>query len=340
MRTAIEQEYRDLLLREGFGQLLEPPSRADTRRFVEQLSTAEREFLGELVDEYLASDYVEQYENPYDDVHEQLRKTLRESGLDVLGPVYVGEYPHHAYNAQARRARNGTLILLNTGLRTLLDRVAVVLSASILTVDRQADGSRRTEQATVEQNRLHEQARAMLAESVVAYVSGGAVDAPSRIRLPITERLAFGFLIMRSAEKFTVGHEIGHLLAGHLHAPPGAGVSREYEADELAALLLLREFTPATPFLTKAITAAGPFLFLAVDHLVQRVQREVFDLPPALHHRTHPPSDQRAAVLRGFFTDYEGPKVLQIADACVSWLSGLEPEIVATAQRLLRTTWL
>ncbi|MFI7066391.1 hypothetical protein ACIBL3_35720 [Kribbella sp. NPDC050124] len=334
MTTAIEQEYRDLLLREGFGQLLEPPSRADVRQFVEQLSTAEREFLRELVDEYLADDYVAQYENPYDALHEQLRNTLRASGLQVPDAVYVGEYPHHAYNAQARRARNGTLILLNTGLRTLLDRVAVVLSASLLTVD--PDDSRRTEQPTVEQNRLHERARVMLAESVVSYISGGAVDAPARIRLPITERQAFGFLIMRSAEKFTVGHEFGHLLAGHLHAPPGAGVSREHEADELATLLLLREFAPATPFLTKAITAAGPFLFLAVDHLVRRVQREVFDLPPALLRRTHPPSDQRAAVLRGFFVDHEGPKVLQIADACVSWLSGLEPEIIATARRLLR----
>jgi hypothetical protein len=334
MVTAIEQEYRDLLVSEGFGHLLEPPSRAEVRQFVEQLSPAEREFLRELVDEYLANDYVAQYENPYDDIHEQLRSTLRESGLDVPEAVYVGEYPHRAYNAQAQRARNGTLILLNTGLRTLLDRVAVALSASILTFDRQADGSRRREQATVEQNRLREQARVMLAESIVAYISGGAVDALSRIRLPINERMALGFLIMRSAERFTVGHEIGHLLAGHLHAPPGAGVSREYEADELAALLLLREFTPATPFLTKAITAAGPFLFLAVDHLVQRVQREVFDLPPALLQRTHPPSDQRAAVLRGFITEYEGPNVLQIADACVSWLSGQEPEIVATAHRL------
>lgn len=336
MTTAIEQEYRDLLRHEGFGQLLEPPSRADVRRFVEQLSAAEREFLREPVDEYLTNGYVARYENPYDDLHEQLRNTLRETGLEVPGAVYVGEYPHHAYNAQARRARHGTLILLNTGLRTLLDRVAVVLSASLLTFDRQADGSRRTEHPTAEQNRLREQARVMLAESVVAYVSGGAVDAPARIRLPITERQAFGFLIMRSAEKFTVGHELGHLLAGHLHAPPGAGVSREFEADELAALLLLREFTPATPFLTKAVTAAGPFLFLAVDHLVQRVQQEVFDLPPALMHRTHPPSDERAAVLRGFLIEYDGPTVLQIADACVTWLSGLEPEIVATARGLLR----
>jgi hypothetical protein len=90
------------------------------------------------------------------------------------------------------------------------------------------------------------------------------------------------------------------------------------------------------PALRKYITVAGPFVFLAIDHLVRRVQREVFDLPPVLTRRTHPPSDQRAAVLRGLFAEYEGEAVLQGADACLTILSGLETEVVAAARRLLR----
>jgi hypothetical protein len=336
MSTPIEQEYRDLLRSEGYAQLLEPPSRAKVRYFIEQLSPAEREFMGALVEEQVANGYHAEYLNPFDDLHAQLRTTMRDSGLEVPGTVYVGEYPHHAYNAQARRAGTGTLILLNTGLRTLLDRVALVLSASLLTSERQADGSRREEQATAEQQRVRAQARVMLAESIVAYLSPGTVEPPVRLRLSLDERLAFGHLVMRAAEKFTIGHELGHLLAGHLHQPPAAGrVDREYEADELAGLLLLRELNASTPPLLKFITVAGPFVFLAVDHLVQRVQREVFDLPPALTKRTHPPSDQRAAVLRGLFAEYEGEAALQVADACLTVLSGMETEVVATARQLL-----
>jgi hypothetical protein len=162
MTSPIEQEYRELLRSEGYAHLLEPPSRASVLRFVEQLTPAERDFMSVLVDEYVANDYHGEYENPYDDLHAQLRTTMGDSGIEVPEPVYVGEYPHHAYNAQARRARTGTLILLNTGLRTLLDRFAMVLSASMLTFQRQTDGSRRLQQETAEHQRIRAQARVIL----------------------------------------------------------------------------------------------------------------------------------------------------------------------------------
>jgi hypothetical protein len=223
MTSPIEQEYRELLRSEGYAHLLEPPSRASVLRFVEQLTPAERDFMSVLVDEYVANDYHGEYENPYDDLHAQLRTTMGDSGIEVPEPVYVGEYPHHAYNAQARRARTGTLILLNTGLRTLLDRFAMVLSASMLTFQRQTDGSRRLQQETAEHQRIRAQARVILAESIVAYLAPGTVEQPVRMRLAMDEWLEFGYLVMTAAEKFTIGHELGHLLAGHLHQPPVAG---------------------------------------------------------------------------------------------------------------------
>jgi hypothetical protein len=136
-----------------------------------------------------------------------------------------------------------------------------------------------------------------------------------------------------------VGHEFGHLLAAHLHEAPGdwndERMRREYEADELAALLLVRSFTESTTFLEKALILAGPFIFLALEHLIARAQREVYQLPAEVTTRTHPPSDERAAALRTMFLELEEPSTLHIAHAAVTWLSAQEDMMIDTAQELL-----
>ena len=60
------------------------------------------------------------------------------------------------------------------------------------------------------------------------------------------------------------------------------GLDREFEADELSVLLSLRSLDESAGFLQRATAAAGPFLFLALDHLVTRVRDEVYELPDGL----------------------------------------------------------
>jgi hypothetical protein len=110
---------------------------------------------------------------------------------------------------------------------------------------------------------------------------------------------------------------------------------REYEADELAALLLLRGLDESAEFVFRALAGAGPFVVLALDHLITRVQHEIYELPEGLIERTHPPSDERAAALRAVFMELEDPNTLQFADAAVSWLPAQEDKIIDTARRLL-----
>ncbi|GGU73350.1 hypothetical protein [Lentzea flava] len=343
--SPVEQEYRDLLARHGFAHLLDPPDPELVREFVERLSETDREFLGnDFLDELRANDYRQPYHNRFDEAHQNIRRALAAGGLELPGEVYVGEYPHRSFNAQAVAGRTGTLILLNTGLLTLLDRVGTAIGASLLTFGRTPDGRITRATATPSQEQQRVSATTVFAESLVTYLAQDGVRLPERLSTPFDERGMFGFLMASSAVNFTVGHEFGHLLAGHLHETTGhhdirdwraESLRREHEADELAALLLLRGLDPSADFLHRALAVAGPFLFLALDHLITRVQQEIYDLPDGVIERTHPPSDERAAAVRAVFTELGDPNALQFADAVVTWLSGREDEVLAHVRRLL-----
>lgn len=345
MTSPIEQEYRDLLARHGLAHLLDPPDPESTREFVEQLSEADREFIGnDFLNELRKNGYREPYRNPLDEAHKQIQRALAASGLELPGEVYVGEYPRRDFNAHAVAGKNGTLILLNSGLRALLDRVGTAMGASLQTFTRLDDGSIRLSTPTPDDERLHDSATTSLARSLVAYLSQDQVPAPARLRVPLDTHGLFGFLLAASAENFAVGHEFGHLLAGHLHETAGhpdiqdwsaESLRREYEADELAALLLLRGQDESVQRVMRALTVAGPFVFLALDHLITRVQHEIYELPDGLIKRTHPPSDERGAALRAVFIELEDASTLQFADIAVSWLSGQEDKIIETARRQL-----
>lgn len=293
----------------------------------------EREYRALLAREHV----VTARENPFASVDATIRAALATAGVALPGDTYVGEFPHRSFNAQARTVPGGTLILLNTGLRSLLDRVAITLVASMLLFRRDDRGAIHLGTATPEQTRRRAETDAALADAVVAYVGSSRTEPAAAPRPGRTADAAIGRLIATSAEQFAIGHEYGYLLAGHVHSPPdGTAASRrhEYEADELAAMLILHGAEPdEMPF--RGLAVAGPFLFLAVDHLVTRVRDAVYELPDGLLTPTHPPSDERAAVLRGIFVELGERSLLQFADAWVGSLEYREPTIVALARAAL-----
>lgn len=321
-------------------------------------------------------------ESPFAPVDAEIRNTLAASGVTAPGFVYVGEFPHRSVHAQASQVPGGTLILLDTGLRALLDGVATITVASQLAFTRDPTGAVRHEVATPRQHQRRAETDAALAAVLVAYVcQTGAPPAPAPRPAP-DPPTAFGLFMARAAERFAIGHEYGHLLAGHRHSPPGAGSAttsttgpaprdtgpqdtgprdtgpqvtepqddtgpqstgprmsdvdvrrREDEADELAALMILRGLDEPSQFLWRALAVAGPFLLLAVDRLVARVRREIGGGPVAA---THPPADARAARLRGIVAQLGEPTLLQIAEAWVSSLALREDSIAAETRRATR----
>jgi hypothetical protein len=295
--------------------------RAAVRAYVEGLGPQERSHVGE---DMLAAIRDGNYElaNPFDAVDAGIRRTLAVSRIDVPAGTHVGAFPHRSLHARTHSVEGGTLILLDTGLRPLLDRVAATLVASQLTPARDEQGATRIAAAALQQRQQREEADAAFADAVTAYLERD----PTALEAPAEAQNTFGFFMARSAERFALGHEYGHLLAGHRHTPPGGDPQddrREYEADELAAMLILRGVDPAAEFRWRALAVAGPFLFLAVEQLVNRVRGRADEAHLSPAHRT--------ARLREIFEQAGARGLLHFAEAWVSSLALREASIVARA---------
>jgi hypothetical protein len=290
------------------------------RAYVDSLSPAEREAIGEdVLGAVAAGGYL--LANPFDAVDAGIRRTLTVSGVDVPAGTHVGAFPHGSLHARSHSTDEGTLIVLDPGLQPLLDRVAATLVDSQLTSTRDEQGTARYRAALLQQRQRRAEADGAYAEAVAGFVHRTpAVPGPQN---------TFGFFMARSAERFALGHEYGHLLAGHRHTAPGGDPDderREHEADELAAMLILRGVDPAAEFRWRALAVAGPFLFLAVEQLVNRVRgrADAFHLPPA----------RRTARLREIFEQAGARGLLHFAEAWVSSLVLREAGIVALASEV------
>ena len=284
------------------------PPRAAVRAYAESLDERERERIGAGV---LAAVRDSGYAlvNPFDEVDTGIRRTLTVSGVDVPAGTHVGGFPHGSLHARGHRSGDDTLILLDPGLRPLLDRVAGTLVAFQLTP------------ADPRQRQRGDQADEAFAAAVVAFLRR---DPPGPGSAPGT----FGFFMARSAERFALGHEYGHLLAGHRHSPPGGddhSARQEYEADELAALLILRGVDEGAEFRRRALAVAGPFLLLAVEHLVDRIRGTADG--------AYPDPIRRTEVLRRIFEQAGARGLLHYAEAWVSSLALREAGIVARGLR-------
>lgn len=294
--------------------------RGAVRAYVEGLTERERATIGpDVLAGIRAGGYA--LPNPFAPIDAGIRHTLAVSGVDVPGDTHAGGFPHRSLHARTHRVDGGTLILLDTGLRPLLDRMAGMLVASQLTPAGEANGA-----AVLQQQRQRADADAAFASAVVAYLGRDPA-------MPAEASSAIGSVMARSAERFALGHEYGHLLAGHRHTPPGGqahSARREYEADELAAMLILRGMDEAAEFRWRALAVAGPFLLLGVEQLVNRV-RDPAD-------REHLPPAERTALLRGVFEQAGARGLLHFAEAWVSALALREETIVRRARALLLTS--
>jgi hypothetical protein len=340
----LEAEYHALLERRGVGHRAAPPTPEQINAFIDRLEPGEQDLHADLIRSMRGGDYSVLHQNPYEGIRADLLHTLQLSGIALPGPVYVGEYPHNSFNAQACAVPGGTLILVNTGLITLLFQVAKSIGASFRAFTRTEDAGLRFKAETAEMIRQRDHARKTVAKAVVAYVFHGDARRAGRIPVAAGSPALLGVPLGNAGRDFVVGHEFGHLLAGHLHEPAARTRSgewirkshhQEFEADEIGALLMLRRLEDPGDQIQKNFTVAGPFLFFAIDHLVTRVRNEINDIPAGMIVTDHPPSDERAAALRRLFMEIEGPGVLQFANAFVSVLSAQENDILDLVDSLV-----
>jgi hypothetical protein len=359
-RAALAAEYRELLRAQGLeglvGRTATPEEEALLiARITEQAQRSaadygERNLLppeppesrsGEPRDRYAATSA-------------RIERAVRELSGELPGPVYVGEYPHRSFNAEALAARHGTLLLINTGLHYLLVEVALALNTRVRVAERRPDGGYDVQPTTPAMERRRRHADENLVSTLAAYLLHTDPGRGGKQEVDGTTRGALSYLYADAAETFAVAHEYGHFLAGHLRSTgrrPGGPLpastewlrkshDQEFEADEIGMLLALKALDhdeqQQSPLLRKSIAVTGTFLFFAVDHLLNRVRDEVPELGGAAIVADHPPSDARAAALRRTLTDLEGPDIFQLVDATIPILAEHEGEIIASLRRLLR----
>lgn len=278
---------------------------------------------------------------------EEIERALAGMGHTLPGPVHVAEYPHNSFNAQACRVRNGTLLLVNTGLSILLYEVARAFGAQVVFASLTTDGRIDLQEQTPAMRERAGNAWATLASALARYVLRADFSLDSKQESDVTTRGFMSFVIYRSAMLFAVAHEYGHFLAGHLDRHPGLPTStewlrksrdQEFEADQIAALLSLRvhaQMGELSPTRAANLAVVGPFLFLSVDHMLSRVRDEVCHRARDLIVSDHPPSDIRGAALRALLEDVAGPDSLQMADSTIQALAPQEDQVVEQVRRLM-----
>lgn len=277
-------------------------------------------------------------------ISDEIHNTLAASGIALPCPVYVGQYPALSFNAHARMVDGGALILVNLGFQALVYEIMSAFSLSVQSGTRQHNGAFSREVPKEDFSRQEKVAYDALADALLAYVNSRAPSRPELLPEMLATAEDWRTKIVQhqcmAVVRFAVAHEFGHVLASHLNARlelwEPRGWHQELEADQLGALLLLNHMEKCSQP-ERSVVASGPFLFFAVDHLITRVRNEIVGIPHRMGSKSHPPSDERAAALRGMFAKTYGPSTLHVADACVRWLSWREESILASADRLLRT---
>jgi hypothetical protein len=254
-------------------------------------------------------------------------------GWPVRTPFLAGVFPTGCMNALSRPVPgSGVLVLVNSGLLHLVPDVL-----KIMIVARPAFG----ESPLLEP--AH--AAAALAEVFNAYVFGnGAVVARPLPELS-GQRLDLQRLMSRRATQFVVAHELAHVIAGHLmmswrqtdpHTPVGAldtqavGWPREYEADRMAARIMLGSLDGLSPWDRDTVEPylVGAILLVLALHEVVAILAEASRRPVPFE-GSHPPALLRIQSMVENLAEYlRTPESTAVAADLATWLDDRIPAVL------------
>ncbi|MCC8246565.1 hypothetical protein [Saccharothrix luteola] len=269
--------------------------------------------------------HLREQQHTLDALQPEVLHLARTAGWETTIPVLAGVFPTGTLDALSVPVPGrGVLVLVNTSLLDLLGTVLKIMTGAL--PDYGAPALLSTDQATY-----------ALAEAVNAHLYGnGAVQAR---RLPELsgQRAALVSLMARRGTQFTLAHEVGHVLSGHLrharrltdpHTPVGAldaqsvGWPREHEADRVAATIMLRtldglghrELEAHEPYVVGAVLLVL-FLHEVTDRLADQLGLTV---PFA---GNHPPPVRRIQTLVEHLAGHvRTPRALDLAAEVATWL--------------------
>lgn len=361
-QTLLQREYEQLIRAVSREDLLERTEHPDFERLVagllgegragETLEGTGLGFMHERTPEELMASLRERLGSrrglafPLELVYGEVRQACQEYGYTVPFPVLVAEFPTGSFNAQAVRMNHGVLLLINTGLMMLFFQCAMLVMRSFaIRID---DDNTAATRARVTPTLSHDELVASMTQSVIAYlVTGRSTNAP-REEMSTGVAGTLGSYLARSADKFVVGHELGHAVAGHLSTAKAVrratGIQdftldvipksweQEIEADVYGIRFLIppskMTITNRTELEHLSLMLAGAYLFFGLDHLFADL-----DLKLKLSGRAtvlesdHPPAEVRAEAVTMYLQKVGAEQALGMAMFLRQWFSELTSEV-------------
>jgi hypothetical protein len=283
---------------------------------------------------------------PLDLAYGEVRQACQEYGYTLPFPVLVAEFPTGSFNAQAVRMKHGTLLLINTGLMMLFYQCAKLIMRSFsFRID---DDDTAATRARAAPTLSHEKLVASMTQAVIAYlVTGRSTNAP-RSEMSTGVAGMLGGYLARAAEKFVVGHELGHAVAGHLSTAKAVRFAtsienfsldvipksweQEIEADVYGIRFLIppSKMTIATREELEhlSLTLAGAYLFFGLDKLFADLDLKLNRSGrPSVLESNHPPAELRSDAVTMYLEKIGAEQALSISMILRQLFSELTSEV-------------
>lgn len=245
-----------------------------------------------------------------------LEEVAEEIGAKLVARPVLGTLPHGQFNALAIEVPGATehLVVFHRGVFGLINLVAKAVAATLPPTDPKHAGV----SFDLDRERVMHALRRdgtpaqRLADFLVGYILAGHPHAAEQyfLRQPSATLAA---LLARGGQLFVLGHEYGHIVAGHLEhsahserrlGPRSVDVLRpdwrlEYEADDIGMRFALASLRTKSR-LDLALSYCGIDLVFSALALVERALATLIHGAPAENagSDTHPPPALRRNVLR------------------------------------------
>jgi len=285
----------------------------------------------------------------------EIESDIKKSGKEIPLPVYTDLFPTGSFNAQATRCKGGVLILLNRGTMMCIHMIIKILcKSSVFFENFTNDG---TPIDTIDDSNVsNDDLVTALSEILLFYL--GYLKVPYPRRLPLDSQAKIVVIangILRSAEKFALSHEYGHLIAGHLNISQSQMIlskstvgnikvipkswEQEVEADVIALMIMLAQIPKKIDnyfdlFRVQQIFA-GPIIYFGIDSLIVNIHAKIKKLGELPFSKTHPPSIYRLNYIRDYLLQIGGEKSILLADSYWQILLNLNDEVIKKIDTIL-----
>ena len=285
----------------------------------------------------------------------EVESDIKKIGKELPLPVYADLFPTGSFNAQAVRCKSGVLILLNRGTMMCIHMIVKILCKSTVFFENfSSDG---TPINTIEDSNVsNDDLVTALSQILLFYLGYIKVPYPSRLTLDSQSKILLVGGILRSAEKFALSHEYGHLIAGHLNQSQSKMIlskstvgdikvipkswKQEIEADALALMIMLAQIPKRIDndfdlFRVQQVFA-GPIIYFGIDSLITNIHIKIKRLGELPFSKTHPPSIYRLKYIRDYLFQIGGEKCILLADSYWQILLNLNDAVIKKIDTILR----